>query len=40
MPAHDDDLVSAEPLRGDHAAEADCAVADDRGGRARPHTQA
>ena len=28
--AEDDDLLAAEPLRGDHAAEPDRAVADDR----------
>ncbi len=29
VPAEDDDLLGAEALRGDHAAEADGAVADD-----------
>ena len=32
MAAEDDDLLGAETLRGDHAAQTDGAVADDRGG--------
>ena len=37
MPAEQDDLLGAEALGGDDAAEPDGAVADDRSGRARRH---
>ena len=35
--AHDDDLLRAEPLRRDHSAQTDSAVADDRDRAARTH---
>ena len=38
--AEHDDLLRAEAARGDHAAEADRAVADDRGDLAGPHRAA
>jgi len=38
--AEDDDLLGAEALGGDHAAQADGAVADDGDGLARPHVGA
>ena len=37
VPAEEDDLLGAEALRGDHAAEADSAVSDDSDGLSRAH---